>query len=50
VKSGSELVRVEFLLGAAPASNHHARSGHPRQPGETNEFPGHPHRCVAYGS
>jgi hypothetical protein len=50
VKPGSELIRVEILLGAAPASNHHARSGHSRQSRETDEFPGHPHRCVAYGS
>ncbi len=50
VKPVPELVRVEILPGAAPAGDHHAGSGHPRQPRETDEFPGHPHRCVAYGS
>jgi hypothetical protein len=45
----AELVGVEFPVGAAPAGNHHARSGNPRQPRDTDEFPGHPHRGVAYG-
>ena len=50
VKPAPELVRVEFPMGAAPAGNHHARSGHARQARHTDEFPGHPHRRVAYGS
>ena len=50
VKPAAELVWVELLLQAAPAGNHHARRGHPRQPRGTDEFPWHPHGCVAYGS
>jgi hypothetical protein len=50
VKPVAELVWVEFPVSAALAGNHHARSGHPRQPRDTDEFPGHPHRRVAYDS
>jgi hypothetical protein len=47
MKPPAELVRVEILVGAAPAGHHHARGRDPRQAGEADEFPGHPHRCVA---
>jgi hypothetical protein len=50
VKPAAELVRVELPMGTALAGNHHTGGGHPRQPRETDEFPGHPHRRVAYGS
>jgi len=36
VKPATELVRVEFLVGAAPAGDHHTRSGHPRQPSDAD--------------
>jgi hypothetical protein len=50
MKPAAELVWVQFLVGAAPAGNHHARSGDPRQPRDADEFPGHPHGRVAYDS
>ena len=50
VKPATELVRLELLLGAAPAGNHHSGRGHSRQPRDTDQFPGHPHRRVAYRS
>ena len=50
VKAPAELVRVEILVGAAPAGDHDAGGGDAREPREADQFPGHPHRCVAYGS
>jgi hypothetical protein len=47
MKPRAELVRVEILVRAAPAGDNNAGRGNSRQPGETDEFPGHPHRCVA---
>lgn len=49
VKPVAQFFWVEFLVDAAAAGNHHARGGHPRKPRDTDEFPRHPHRCVAYG-
>jgi hypothetical protein len=50
MKPVAELYRIELPLGTMPASDHDTGRGHPRQSCETDEFPRHPHRRVAYGS
>jgi hypothetical protein len=50
VKPPAELIRIKFRTGAPPPGDHDARSSYSREPGDTDQFPGHPHRCVGYGS
>ena len=49
MEPAAKLVRLEVLMRSAPAGNHDAGGGNPRNPRKTDEFPGHPHGCVAYG-
>ena len=43
-----ELVRLHLSMRAPPAGNDHAGSRHAREAGESDPFPGHPHRPIAY--
>ena len=49
MKPATELVGVELGVGASLAGDNYAGRGHPRKPGQADELPWHPHRCVAYG-
>jgi hypothetical protein len=48
VKPLAELFRVDLAISAPLARDDDATGCHARKPREADEFPGHPHRRVAY--
>ena len=46
VKPPAQLLRIELLVGSAAARDDRAGGRDARQPGEADQFPGHPHVCV----